>query len=55
MIGKHHLPVLKASEKFFARKFDDNSAEIVDAIDKELRTDKSLPVENRKEERAVSK
>ena len=54
-IGKHHVPVLKASDKFFARKFDDNSAEIIDAIDRELRTDKNLPIENCKEEQTVSK
>lgn len=54
MIGKHHLPVLKASDKFFARKFDDNSADIIDAIDKELRTDKNSSIENQKEEQTVS-
>ena len=43
MISKHHLPVLKTSDKFFARKFDDNSTEIIDTIDRELRTGKENP------------
>lgn len=55
MIGKPHLPVLKAcADKFFARKFDDNSVEITDAIDSELRAE-NLSIENRKEEQTVSK
>ena len=51
MIGKHHLPVLKTSDKFFARKFDDNSTEIIDTIDRELRTGKENPfLKNHKSE-----
>ncbi len=41
IISENHLPILRREhDKFFARKFDDNSAEIVDLIDRELRLNK---------------
>lgn len=40
LIDENHLPVLKQSnDKFFARKFNDQSQVIIDLIDKELRID----------------
>jgi hypothetical protein len=39
IITQKHLPALQnAKDKFFARKFTDDSAEVVEAIDKQLRT-----------------
>ncbi|MEP7318389.1 MAG: beta-1,6-N-acetylglucosaminyltransferase [Panacibacter sp.] len=38
VISENHLPVLKTvTDKFFARKFNDDSAAVIDSIDKELR------------------
>ncbi|HRH51328.1 MAG TPA: beta-1,6-N-acetylglucosaminyltransferase [Panacibacter sp.] len=42
LINENHLSVLKQlNDKFFARKFNDQSADIIDKIDKELRADLS--------------
>jgi hypothetical protein len=46
IINQHHLPVLKnATDKFFARKFDDNSTAIVELIDRELRSMKEKVID----------
>jgi len=45
-ITQHHLPILKTmSDKFFARKFDDNSTDLVELIDRELRSVKEKIVD----------
>ena len=44
VINENHLPVLKAADKFFARKFNDASAPVLEVIDKELRVETKEPV-----------
>jgi hypothetical protein len=48
LINEHHIPILKdLNDKFFARKFNDDSAAIIELINKTLRTShfqNSVPV-----------